>query len=131
VRGFYDPEADEQGRHQRWMSEDGVARLENTDRPMRLQIEGEIPLNVLPQPATIKLSFNGVVLEQVKATEQVLQREFIITPAQQGGGKWSELQISTDQVFVPHQLNPRNEDGRRLGFLLTKLNWEKERIQSK
>jgi hypothetical protein len=131
VRGFYDPEGDGQGRPQRWMSDEGVARLENTDRPMRLQIEGEVPLNVLPQPATITLVFNGAVLKQVKAQEQALQREFIITPAQQGAGKWSELQISTDQVFVPHQINSRNEDGRKLGFLLTRLSWEEEHIQPK
>ncbi len=126
VRGFYDSEGDEQGHPQRWMSDEGVARLENTGRQMRLQIEGDIPLNVLPKSSTIKLIFNGAVLEQMKAQEPNLQREFIITPAQQGAGKWSELQISTDQVFVPHQLNPRNEDGRRLGFLLTRLGWEEK-----
>jgi 4-amino-4-deoxy-L-arabinose transferase-like glycosyltransferase len=124
VSGFFDPEQDEQGRRWRWMSDEGVVELENTGRTMRLLIEGDVPVNVLPRPVTIRIVLNGQVLAQVEAKEAAFRKELIITPAQQGSGKLSELQLGTNQVFVPSQLDPRNSDQRRLGFSLTKLTWE-------
>jgi hypothetical protein len=131
LSGFFDPEQDEQGRRWRWMSDEGVVELENPGGAMRLLIEGEVPVNVLPQAAKIKIVLNGQVLDQVEAKERAFQKEFIVRPDQQGGGKWSHLRIGTDQIFVPSQLDPASSDQRRLGFLLTKLTWEEHSTQPK
>lgn len=124
VQGFSDAEHDPLGTTWRWMGNEGVVQLENTGRAMRLRIEGEVPVDDLSQPATFKILFNGKLLEQAVIKQKTLQKEFVITPAQQGGEQASELRILTDQVFIPSQRDPRNTDERRLGFSLTKLVWE-------
>lgn len=131
LKGFYNLERGGGGVTWRWMSDEGIVQLENTGGPMRLQIEGTAPLDSLPHPSTIKIVFNGEVLEQLSAKRTGIKKEFIITPEQQGSGKWSELRLNTDQVFVPHELNTRSGDPRRLGFSLTKLTWEADSDQPK
>jgi hypothetical protein len=123
-QGFSGLERAGDGASWHWMSDEGVLQLENTGQPMRLRIEGNAPLDSLPRPGTFKISLNGVLLDQTTMKKNPLQKEFIISPAQQGEGKWSELRISTDQIFVPSQLNPASGDQRRLGFSLSKLTWE-------
>ncbi len=126
AQGFLGLERDQVGDSWRWIANEGVVRLENTGQPMRLLVEGTVPLDSLPQPATIQISLNGAVIHQAVAKEKDFKTELVISPKQQGGEKWSELQIRTDQTFSPHELNPQSTDERRLGFSLTNLIWEEK-----
>lgn len=131
LSGFSGLERNGEGASWRWMSDEGVVQLENTGQPMRLRIVGDAPLDSLPRPGTFKISLNGVQLDQTTLKENPLQKEFVISPAQQGTENWSELRISTDQVFIPGQRDPNSSDQRRLGFSLTKLTWEVESVPPK
>jgi len=131
LSGFSGLEGDRAGTSWRWMSDEGVVQLENTGQAMRLRIVGDAPLDSLPHPGTFKISLNGALLDQTTLQKNPLQKEFLISPAQQGEGKWSELRIGTDQVFIPGQKNPQSSDQRRLGFSLVRLTWEAESAQPK
>jgi hypothetical protein len=123
VSGFFGWEQVGERRWQ-WMGDEGVVQLQNTRQATRLRIEGDVPVETLARPNTIKLSFNGVVLDQVVVKKQSLQMEYLIPAAQQGNGEWSELRLAVDQFVVPNQINPNNSDQRHLGFVLRNLLWE-------
>ncbi|MGK2857682.1 MAG: ArnT family glycosyltransferase [Thermoanaerobaculia bacterium] len=122
--GFSGIERAGDGASWRWMADEGVVQLENTGQPMRLRIEGDVPLESLPRPATFRIELNGQVLDEMRATEHALVREFVVTPSQQGDRPSSELRIVTDQSFVPADTDPQSGDRRRLGFSLTRLLWK-------
>lgn len=107
----------------RWMGPVGVVRLKNTGKDMLLRIEGRAPVERFKQAPVITISLNGTELDQAKATEEPLTREFTITAAQQGSQEWSELKISCDKSFVPKDTDPGATDSRRLAFSLTSLSW--------
>jgi len=122
-RGFYDLEQGTDGSTWRWMGEEGVVKLRNTRRDMRLKLSGDAPLERFPQPPTIKLEFNGEPLDQFTATLGLMEKEYTI-PAAKQTGDWSELRISTDKSFVPKEVDKGATDWRRLGFSVSKLVWE-------
>ncbi|MEP7343588.1 MAG: YfhO family protein [Acidobacteriota bacterium] len=124
AEGFSSLEYNDLGESWRWMAYEGLIEVPNSGRTMRLKIEGNLPIDSLPRPSKLTISLNGQALAEITAKERDLEKEFSITPAQQGDGKVSKLQLSTDQVFVPSQANPQNKDQRQLGFSLTKLTWE-------
>lgn len=123
VSGFYGWERTAKRRWQ-WMTGTGVVRLQNTGRPMRLRLSGEVPLNAFNRPTIFKLLLNGVELESFTAPQNKLQREYTLTAAQQGSSEWSELRLVADQTTTPHQVNPNNLDERQLSLSLTELVWE-------
>ncbi|MBX3278944.1 MAG: glycosyltransferase family 39 protein [Acidobacteria bacterium] len=122
--GFSDIERDGDGVSWRWMSDEGVIQLQNTGRPMRLGIEGVVPLESLSGPAAFKIVLNGKVLDEIPISQQAFLKEWVVTPLQQGNKAASELRIITNRVFVPGDLDPRSSDRRRLGFSLTGLVWK-------
>jgi hypothetical protein len=89
-----------------------------------LRIEGDVPGETLKHPSTIKVIFNGKLLDQVVAKTQSIRLEYLIPADQQGSGAWSELRLVFDQAVVPSQLNPQSTDARRLSFSLQNLVWE-------
>src|SRR4029434_5268716 len=82
--GFYGLERAADGGQWSWMSNEGVVRLQNTAKTMRLRIEGQFPSKGFTKPSTTKLLLNGRPLETVVTSEPSLIREYQITPAQQG-----------------------------------------------
>jgi hypothetical protein len=131
AEGFSGLEYNDDGESWRWIGDEGMIELPNTGEPMRLKIEGNLPLERFSRPSTITIRLNGETLAQVIAAERDFHKEFVITPAQQGNGKSSQLRLSTDQVFIPNQADPRNKDRRRLGFSITNLTWERDSGQPK
>ena len=123
-QGFSDLERDGGGNSWRWMADEGIVKLKNTRGEMRLRIVGRAPIENFPQPPTIKIQFNGELLDQIAATPKPLDKEYTIPAAKQAGGEWSELRISSDKYFVPKERDKNSTDGRRLGFSLHKLEWE-------
>ncbi len=124
ARGFFELERGPDGSTWRWMGEEGVIRLKNTRREMRLRITGRAPVEQFPQPPTIKLYFNGELLDEIVATPQVIEKEYLISAARQGSSSWSELRLSTNKTFVPKEIDKNATDSRRLGFSLHGLAWD-------
>ncbi|MEP7273719.1 MAG: hypothetical protein ABI882_19630 [Acidobacteriota bacterium] len=122
-KGFYDLERDP-NMSWRWMEPEGVVRLKNSGKDMTLKLAGRAPLERFKQPPVINISLNGVQLEQVTGTPEGLDREYTISAAQQGKGEWSELKITSDQSFVPKEVDKGGTDPRRLAFSLTNLTWQ-------
>jgi hypothetical protein len=123
AEGFSDQERDG-ANSWRWMEPEGVVKLKNTGREMVLKITGRPPVEQLAKMPKIKIALNGVTLEEVAGSAEVLTREYAITAAQQGGGEWSELRIYSDEYFVPKNVYKNSTDERRLAFSLTSLSWQ-------
>lgn len=123
AEGFFDEERDG-ANSWRWMEPQGVVKLKNTGREMVLKIMGRPPVEHMRDMPKIKIALNGATLEEVAGSGEMLSREYAITPAQQGGGEWSELRISSDGHFVPKNVYKNSADERRLAFSLTSLSWQ-------
>ena len=106
----------------RWMSEQGVVKLKNTGKDMKLHIVGDIPVDQIQNP-TFKISFNGETLEEFP-TKANVDKEYTIPAAKQGAAPTSELVVSVSKYFVPKQVNPKSGDERKLSFSLHQLTWE-------
>jgi len=124
VEGFSPKEGE--GEHAfRWMSASGVVKLQNTGQPMRLSLTGGVPNNVFARPSQLTLTLNGAPVGQLKLTSPTEHLELVISPTQQGGEAWSELRLTTDQSFSPHEIDPASGDRRVLGLSLVNLRWER------
>ncbi len=110
-------------RRWQWMDGTGVVRLLNTGQPMRLRVAGQVP-GAFTRPTVFKLFLNGALLEEFAAPDRIVGREYLVTPAQQGSGEWSELRLQANQTVTPSQADPNSRDDRQLSFSLTKLIWE-------
>ena len=108
----------------RWMEPTGIVRLRNTGKDMELSLTGRPPIEQFKQAPTITISLNGAKLDEYKGSTEMATKTFVVTPAQQGSGEWSELKISTDMSFVPKEVDQKSTDGRRLAFSVTGLTWK-------
>jgi hypothetical protein len=108
----------------RWMEPEGVVKLKNTGRDMTLRITGRPPVEQLKNTPRIKIALNGATLEEIEGSSETLNKEYTITPAQQGVGEWSELRITSDSYFVPKNVDKNSPDERRLAFSITGLSWQ-------
>ena len=123
--GFFAPERGPNGSTWRWMGPEGVIRLRNTRRDMLLSIKGYVPAQV-PQPSAINVKFNGEPLDQMLMTKEEAQKQYAIPAAKQGSGEWSELVLSANQSYIPHEADPTIPDPRRLAFSLSSLEWTRK-----
>jgi hypothetical protein len=122
AQGFFDLER-EGANTWRWMTDQGVVRLKNTGKEMKLHLVGEVPVDQVKATPTFKLTFNGETLEQF-VSKAALDKEYVIPAAKQGSGTSSELVINVDKSFIPKQFDPKSSDERKLAFSLTRLTWE-------
>ena len=124
-QGFFNEEKDPgAGLAWRWMEPEGIVKLHNTGRDMTLKLKGNAPVASFKEAPTVSFIFNGKLLEAVKATTEVMNKEYTITAAQQGSEEWSELKITSDKFFVPSEVDKKSTDGRRLAYSLMGLSWE-------
>ncbi len=123
-QGFYDLELGSDGSSWRWMSQEGVIKLRNSRRDRLLKIEGGTPSAPFLPPATIKIQFNGELLDQVTTVDGRLKKVYTITAARQGEGAWSELRLNVYPSVVPKEVGTNGSDPRQLAFSLEKLLWE-------
>ena len=124
-KGFFDEER-AGATSWRWMEPSGAAKLRNTGKDMELTIAGRPPVEHFKQAPTITISLNGTKLDEFKGSNEIVQKTFMITPAQQGSGEWSDLTISSDMSFVPKEVDKKSTDGRMLAFSLTTLSWKEK-----
>jgi hypothetical protein len=121
--GTYDLERGPDGSTWRWLGPEGVVRLKNTGRDMKLKIVGRAPLDRFPKPPVVTITLNGERLDQVTTTAAPLDREYTI-PAAKQSGEWSELRITSDRHFVPKDVHKGSNDTRQLSFSLSSVSWE-------
>lgn len=106
----------------RWMSNEGLVKLKNSNRDMKLSLAGNVPMSAFPQPPTLTIFFNGKQIDQFPGAQNVT-KEYTIPAADQAGKTYSELKITTNKIFVPREVDKKSTDERKLGFSLTKLEW--------
>jgi hypothetical protein len=121
--GTYDLERGPDGSTWRWLGPEGVIRLKNTGRDMKLKIVGRAPLDRFPKPPVVTITLNGEQLDQVTTTAEPLDKEYTI-PAAKQSGEWSELRIISDRHFVPKDVHKGSDDTRQLSFSLSSVSWE-------
>ena len=124
-KGFFDEERAGASTW-RWMEPAGSVKLRNTGKDMELIVAGRPPVEHFKQPPTITIALNGTKLDEFKGSNDVVQKTYTVTPAQQGSGEWSDLTISSDMSFVPKVVDKRSTDGRSLAFSLTTLSWRQK-----
>jgi len=122
-QGFFQVERNENGSW-RWMGPKGVIWLANTHRPMVLSISGTIPIDSVSVPPALKIELNGRMLEEWTEPSDTIEREYTISPEQQGSGTNSELRIVSSQSFTPHDVDPQVSDLRQLAMMITSIAWE-------
>lgn len=124
-KGFFDEER-AGANSWRWMEQTGSVKLRNTGKDMELTVAGRPPVEHFKQPPTITITLNGAKLDEFKGSNDVVQKTYTVTPAQQGSGEWSELTISSNMSFIPKEVDKGSTDGRTLAFSLTNLAWKQK-----
>lgn len=121
-QGFYDLEK-EGANSWRWMSEQGVAKLKNTGKDMKLHIVGDVPADQIKSEQNFKVSLNGETLEAF-SSKAGIDKEYSIPAAKLGSAPTVELIIAAEKFFIPKQFDPKSSDERKLSFSLKQLTWE-------
>jgi len=122
-KGFYGQEHDATVSW-RWMDTEGIVKLKNLHRDMRLKLAGRAPVEHLREAPVITINFNGKQLDKLTGTKELLDKEYTISTEQQGKDDWLELRITSDKFFVPKEVDKGATDPRRLAFSVTRLIWE-------
>ena len=89
------------------MSDEGVVQLQNTGQEMRLLVEGDVPIDSLPRPSTIKFIFNGALLAEVTAREARAVRVRHHRRATRER-RMVEAAARLRSILQSHQLNPKS-----------------------
>jgi hypothetical protein len=122
VQGFYDQEGSGADSW-RWMSSQGVARLKNSGKDMKLNLVMDVPMGNFKVTPNLKVSLNGEVLETF-ASKATVEKEYSVPATKLGSAPTAELVISADQFFVPRLINPKLGDDRQMSLSVRKLTWQ-------
>ena len=113
AEGWYRPEIS-----WRWMSGRGRIVLPPHLARMRLTLALYVPLDALPAPPLVAVTFNGVPLDRIQATEANLERTYdVVAPLD----KPSEVIIETGETVNPSRRGL--PDSRDLGVRLNEITW--------
>jgi hypothetical protein len=102
----------------RWMGRTSVTKLRGRNVPMRIVLQGSVPMELLGAPPMVTLRWNGV---RVGAFIPPFGRfrETVVIPANvQQDGAFGDFTIDTSTV------GQERGDPRELGFSLADLSWE-------
>jgi hypothetical protein len=103
----------------RWMGRRGVVLLPPHLERMRLALDLYVPLDALPSPPHVTVSFNGAVIDRIRATEKNVQRTYDVTART---GALNELVIETDETVNPAERGLKS-DARDLGVRVNDVAW--------
>jgi organic radical activating enzyme len=123
--GFYPEEGDDTGATWRWMGAAGCIKLRNTGRDMQLGLAGFTHVDG-PAGTTIELEFSGMPLDRIVGVCGAVQLHYEVSAARQARDEWSTLRILNSRVFIPHEIDPRTPDRRRLGFAVKAVSWKEK-----
>lgn len=105
----------------RWMSAHAVLHLPAIEAPRaRLELEFEVPRNVLPVAPNIAIHLGGQELDRFTAAETKIARAYEVDVQ---GDAPQPLTITSDRTFVPAQVEPGSHDTRALSVKLTRIAW--------
>lgn len=111
--GFYDEEKGS-GNSWRWMGKRGVIELPPTNTAARLRLR-----LFVPNPATLRVSLNGRLLDTITADSAEVERGYSVAPRADSP---NQLVIETDRVVNPRAAG-LGSDSRDLGVRLDGLEW--------
>jgi len=103
----------------RWVSDRGLIETGNPKTDSILYLSGTAPLTLLDSPPNISIAVNGKYLETYAISADEFSRVIPLRPDQLGVSDIVQIEITTDQTFVPKHTNISNDE-RRLGFQLRK-----------
>jgi len=118
VEGWYDAEG-EWTNAWRWMGRRSLTRLPRLDGEGRLSLRLHVPLDVLSGPPTVRITMNGVILEQFLVRDYAVERTYSTAPHAEAT---SELVIETDRT-VNLRAAGILDDPRDLGLRLDQLDF--------
>ncbi|HKO55078.1 MAG TPA: hypothetical protein VJ276_04320 [Thermoanaerobaculia bacterium] len=119
VDGWYGEESTED-HVWRWMSGRSTTRLPPVHGNGQLTMKFYVPLDALPRPPRVTVSFNGAIVDTFVASKSDVTRTYALASRD---GAPNELRIETDGVVNPARLG-RNGDTRDLGLQLRGLTWK-------
>ncbi len=132
IDGFFNQEHNAE-RQWRWMGDrlpkaapvpiEAIVHLRNTKKDMNLRVVGDIPVYAMRVPATIKILFNGEVLEQFKPDKRAMDKTYKVPASKQNKEEYSELRFSCTGFFIPTEYEKKSTDERRMCFRLFRLAW--------
>ena len=109
--GWYPPESS-----WRWMARRATITLPPRLERMRLSLNLYVPLDALPSPPNITITFNGRVLDRVHGN---IEKDYdVVAPIDRP----SELTIETDETVNPSA--HAQADTRELGVRLNAISWQ-------
>jgi hypothetical protein len=120
--GWYGPEGSGADAT-RWMGREGEIDIPASLKRARLRLQLHVPLASLPEPPTIEVTFNGVVLDRIRPTEPEIDRSWIVLS--RGAGA-NQLRLTTSATFSPSRDRPGSPDRRELGLLMRAVFWVAE-----
>jgi len=82
-----------------------------------------VPPAILRATPTIEISFNGVVLDRIRPTDEETTRSWVVFS--RGAGD-NQLRLATTATFSPSREQPGNPDQRQLGLLMRAVSWHAE-----
>jgi MFS family permease len=121
-RGWYGPEGSGADAV-RWMGREGEIDIPASLKRARLRLQLHVPLASLPEPPTIEVTFNGVVVDRIQAANPEIDRSWIVLS--RGAGA-NQLRLTTTATFSPSREHPDSPDRRELGVLMRAVFWVAE-----
>lgn len=102
----------------RWMGRSSVTKLKGRSVPMRLVLQGWVPLELLGAPPMLTLRWNGLRVDAFIPPGGRFTHQVVIPADLQRDGSFGDLTIDTSSV------GQERGDLRDLGFSLVDLRWE-------
>jgi hypothetical protein len=104
----------------RWMGGRSTTLLPALQGRGELTMHFYVPLDALPQPPHVTITFNGAPIETFTASQSEIARTYVL-PSRTGAP--NELRIETDGVVNPARIG-KGGDARDLGLQLRGLTWK-------
>jgi hypothetical protein len=104
------------------MGAEATLLLKPAAQDMVLEVGLIVPLEQLPSPPSVTLLLNDAPLDQFVVDDRNIQKRYEVARSAQGSGNVS-LKIRTSQTFVPREKDSGSQDGRRLGLIVSSVQW--------
>ncbi|HEX8154422.1 MAG TPA: hypothetical protein VF698_14910 [Thermoanaerobaculia bacterium] len=106
----------------RWMGKSSLTRLPALDGTGRLTLGFHVPLDSVPRPPALTVTWNGNVVHQQRCTSTDTNVVLDLPSAPQA----NELRLTVDVAMNPSKLTG-SKDTRDLGLMLRRIAWNKVR----
>jgi hypothetical protein len=103
----------------RWMKKEGVLWLPAIHGDGFASIRAKVPVELLPNAATLDVYWNGQLIERVVPTSEKLERSWKLRSRPDAG---NELRLVMSATVIPSKVNNSTDD-RELGLKLDGLSW--------